>query len=70
MHTERSIDTRMGGLLIADAARDVARNTRSEDPLWPHIVGVIGEILFWSSQVLILAFDTPVRACADCFGFS
>ncbi len=37
-----SADGRMGGLLIADAARDIARNTREGDPLWPHIVGVLG----------------------------
>ncbi|WVR07297.1 hypothetical protein IAU60_004338 [Kwoniella sp. DSM 27419] len=36
----------MGGLLIADAARDVAANTREGASLWPKIVG-------------ILAFDTP-----------
>ncbi|WWC61647.1 uncharacterized protein I303_104231 [Kwoniella dejecticola CBS 10117] len=36
----------MGGLLIADAARDIASNTREEDVMWPRIVG-------------ILAFDTP-----------
>ncbi|WRT66132.1 uncharacterized protein IL334_003085 [Kwoniella shivajii] len=36
----------MGGLLIADAARDVAANTREGDIMWPRIVG-------------ILAFDTP-----------
>jgi hypothetical protein len=37
----------MGGLLIADAARDIAANTREGDPMWPRVVGVI-------------AFDTPV----------
>ncbi|OCF60384.1 hypothetical protein L486_00017 [Kwoniella mangroviensis CBS 10435] len=36
----------MGGLLIADAARDIASNTREGDMMWPRIVG-------------ILAFDTP-----------
>ncbi|WWC89547.1 uncharacterized protein L201_004471 [Kwoniella dendrophila CBS 6074] len=36
----------MGGLLIADAARDIASNTREGDIMWPRIVG-------------ILAFDTP-----------
>lgn len=36
----------MGGLLIADAARDIAVNTRPGAPIWPHVVGV-------------LAFDTP-----------
>ena len=39
-------DDRMGGLLIADAARDIAVNTRPGAPMWPHVVGV-------------LAFDTP-----------
>lgn len=33
---------RMGGLLIADAARDIAKNTRAGDKLWPHIVALIG----------------------------
>lgn len=33
----------MGGLLIADAARDIAKNTREGDRMWPHIVGVLGE---------------------------
>lgn len=32
----------MGGLLIADAARDIAKNTRAGDKLWPHIVALIG----------------------------
>nr|XP_019046057.1 hypothetical protein I302_04797 [Kwoniella bestiolae CBS 10118]OCF24987.1 hypothetical protein I302_04797 [Kwoniella bestiolae CBS 10118] len=36
----------MGGLLIADAARDIASNTREGEMMWPRIVG-------------ILAFDTP-----------
>ncbi|ORY32635.1 hypothetical protein BCR39DRAFT_523294 [Naematelia encephala] len=36
----------MGGLLLADAALDIARNTRDGDPMWPHVVS-------------ILAFDTP-----------
>ncbi|WWC70424.1 uncharacterized protein I206_104375 [Kwoniella pini CBS 10737] len=36
----------MGGLLIADAARDIASNTREGEMTWPRIVG-------------ILAFDTP-----------
>nr|XP_031859184.1 uncharacterized protein CI109_005380 [Kwoniella shandongensis]KAA5526256.1 hypothetical protein CI109_005380 [Kwoniella shandongensis] len=36
----------MGGLLIADAARDIAGNTRKGEPMWPRVVG-------------ILAFDTP-----------
>lgn len=34
---------RMGGLLIADAALDVAFNTREEDPMWPRIVAVMGK---------------------------
>ena len=33
----------MGGLLIADAALNVASNTRLEDTMWPSIVAVIGE---------------------------
>lgn len=33
----------MGGLLIADAARDVVENTREGDPLWPKIVGILGK---------------------------
>jgi len=36
----------MGGLLIADAALDVAANTREADPMWPRIVALV-------------AFDTP-----------
>ncbi|WVF71695.1 hypothetical protein IAT40_006503 [Kwoniella sp. CBS 6097] len=36
----------MGGLLIADAAKDIAANSREGEMLWPKIVG-------------ILAFDTP-----------
>jgi len=36
----------MGGLLIADAARDIVDNTRELDPVWPKVVG-------------IMAFDTP-----------
>ncbi|ORX36872.1 hypothetical protein BD324DRAFT_651349 [Kockovaella imperatae] len=36
----------MGGLLIADAARDIVANTRPGAPLWPQIIGV-------------MAFDTP-----------
>ncbi|OCF42781.1 hypothetical protein I317_03383 [Kwoniella heveanensis CBS 569] len=36
----------MGGLLIADAARDIAANSREGEMLWPKIVG-------------ILAYDTP-----------
>ncbi|KAK4686754.1 hypothetical protein P7C73_g3373, partial [Tremellales sp. Uapishka_1] len=36
----------MGGLLIADAALDIANTTREDDPMWPKIVG-------------IMAFDTP-----------
>lgn len=37
----------MGGLLCADAALDVWRNTREGEEMWPRIVGV-------------MAFDTPV----------
>lgn len=33
----------MGGLLIADAAKDVVDNSRAEDPLWPKIVGILGQ---------------------------
>lgn len=33
----------MGGLLIADAARDIATNTRDGDSMWPRIVAVLGE---------------------------
>jgi hypothetical protein len=33
----------MGGLLIADAARDIVVNTRQGDALWPNVVGIIGE---------------------------
>jgi hypothetical protein len=33
----------MGGLLIADAAKEVVDNGRPEDPLWPKIVGIFGE---------------------------
>ncbi|EIW70871.1 hypothetical protein TREMEDRAFT_29019 [Tremella mesenterica DSM 1558] len=36
----------MGGLLIADAALDIARNTRPGDPMWPKVVAIV-------------AFDTP-----------
>lgn len=39
----------MGGLLIADAARDIAKNTREGEPMWPKIVA-------------LLAFDTPVSS--------
>lgn len=35
----------MGGLLIADAARDIVVNTRPEDPVWPKVVGILGEYL-------------------------
>jgi acetyl esterase/lipase len=35
----------MGGLLIADTARDVVENTREGDPLWPKIVGIMGKSL-------------------------
>lgn len=37
----------MGGLLIADAARDIARNTRKGDQMWPRVVALV-------------AYDTPV----------
>lgn len=43
--TVESLTVRMGGLLIADAARDIARNTRKDDPMWPHVVGVLGEYM-------------------------
>jgi hypothetical protein len=33
----------MGGLLIADAAKEVVDNGRPEDPLWPKIVGIFGQ---------------------------
>jgi hypothetical protein len=33
----------MGGLLIADAARDIAANTREGDAIWPHVVAIMGE---------------------------
>ena len=36
----------MGGLLIADAAMDIASNTQVGAEMWPHIIGLI-------------AFDTP-----------
>ena len=32
----------MGGLLIADAAKEIADNARPGDPLWPKIVGIFG----------------------------
>jgi hypothetical protein len=43
----------MGGLLIADAARDIATNTRQGDPMWPHIVGVLGEFAAVDIQLSI-----------------
>lgn len=47
---EMKSDTfRMGGLLIADAARDIATNTRKGDQMWPKIVA-------------LCAFDTPVSS--------
>lgn len=33
----------MGGLLCADTVRDIAASTREGDPMWPRIVGIIGE---------------------------
>lgn len=36
----------MGGLLIADAARNIFHNTHPGNPLWPHVIA-------------IMAFDTP-----------
>lgn len=47
----------MGGLLIADAARDIAANTREGEPMWPKIVALV-------------AFDTPVSdgPCANSDG--
>lgn len=38
---------RMGGLLIADAARDIAANTREGDAIWPHVVAIMGEQSTW-----------------------
>jgi hypothetical protein len=32
----------MGGLLIADAAKEIVDGSRLEDPLWPKIVGIFG----------------------------
>ncbi len=45
----------MGGLLIADAALDIAANTREDDPMWPRILGII-------------AFDTPVSLFREGYG--
>jgi hypothetical protein len=33
----------MGGLLIADAAKEVVDSGRPGDPLWPKIVGIFGQ---------------------------
>lgn len=54
----------MGGLLIADAARDIVANTRADDPIWPKVVGIMGECSFRFIRFSFLssksAFDTPV----------
>ena len=39
--------SRMGGLLIADAALDIARNTREGDPMWPKVVAICGTSLIY-----------------------
>lgn len=52
----------MGGLLIADAAKEIVDNARPKDPLWPTIVGILGEsYLFLIQRRLFdtIAFDTP-----------
>ena len=33
----------MGGLLIADAAKEIVDGSRPDDPLWPKIVGIFGQ---------------------------
>jgi hypothetical protein len=58
----------MGGLLIADAARDIVKNTRNGDPLWPNVVGIVGELLHPQNRdrrrlMVSIAFDTPVSSC-------
>ena len=42
-------EDRMGGLLIADAALDVAKNTRDGDPMWPKIVAILGELTWFAT---------------------
>ena len=44
----------MGGLLIADAALDVASNTREGDPMWPKIVAVMGKLKASSSAACVI----------------
>lgn len=39
---ELKTDGRMGGLLIADAALNIA--TSSAEVIWPHIVGIVGKL--------------------------
>ena len=39
----------MGGLLIADAAKEIVANTREGDVLWPNIVGIMGEYEYCGS---------------------
>ncbi len=46
MVVSESAGRSMGGLLLADAALDIASNTRESDPMWPKVVAV-------------MAFDTP-----------
>jgi len=40
----------MGGLLIADAAKEIVDGSRPEDPLWPKIVGIFGQSNFTISD--------------------
>jgi len=40
----------MGGLLIADAAKEVVDSARPGDPLWPKIVGIFGESITHSPR--------------------
>lgn len=47
----------MGGLLCADTVRDIAASTREGDPIWPPVVGIIGES---TSTILYLRIK-----CAD-----
>lgn len=34
----------MGGLLVADAAINIAKHTREDQVMWPRIVAVLGQL--------------------------
>ena len=63
---------RMGGLLIADAALDIASTTRHRDIMWPKIVAVMGKSSIYTYCVLHVRSLIPtlllsIRYARKCF---